>query len=301
MASESNVFLSTVEYRRQGRGAFLSAVLTDEKRGDARLRGIQMQSITLWTDLEDAQGLLDAGWTQQQWDRMQRVAYQQHRPTGCVLSSVPNLSFEMELAAVKSLIRPGLRVADWGTKQYQHKLVHLDRESVKDSMPRIDGQQVSCGEFERQFVVPGVPVVITGLAEGWGCSQGWSSPSNWEEVFNGVRFRVGSDDQSQPVMMKADSFMRYTRELAPQDDNPLYLFQHLGDQMAVNDPAKAGQQRVVFAQELARHNLLAQDYSVRVPNGPLTLSPGARLLCSRYLRMCRRLSTAISVAAARHG
>lgn len=112
-------------------------------------------------------------------------------------------------------------------------------------------------QFEEEFVQRCTPVVISGVAEGWGSA--WGCPSDWEDTLRGVWFRVGSDDRSDPVMMRAESFMKYVREEAPHDDNPLYLFQHLGDDMTLRDPAKSGQLRV---HNNERHQAMAQDYQV---------------------------------------
>lgn len=127
----------------------------------------------LWSQLgrEFCEGLEAAGWNRASWDRLQRVTWQEKRPAGCSLHTVPNLTYQMELAAVKSMIRPGLGVDQWGRRGYQQQLAHLDPDSVDDNITRIDGNKARCSQAD---------LTLTAGGRSPGCSSRRS-------LYNGVR------------------------------------------------------------------------------------------------------------------
>ncbi|KNC73370.1 hypothetical protein SARC_14070, partial [Sphaeroforma arctica JP610] len=53
----------------------------------------------------------------------------------------------------------------------------------------------------------------------------WSEQT-LSHVFGSVHFRVGSDEQDQPVTLRLDDYFYYCNQLAGADDNPIYLFEH---------------------------------------------------------------------------
>lgn len=227
-----------------------------------------MDLIVLWDDIPSnhKRGLAATGWTEVTWNRMQRVSCEKPRHGASApppLRSVPQLSYEMELSAVKASIRPGLALDGWGASNYQHKLRHLTADGIEDDITRIDVSKVSVGAFTERYMLGCRPVVITGAAEGWGQQQGWCDPANWASTLEGVWFRVGSDDHSEPVSMRAESFMQYVNTEAEGHDNPLYLFQHLGEDMTVKAPKKgAPAKRGAAPADLRRHVAMADDYEV---------------------------------------
>ena len=73
--------------------------------------------------------------------------------------------------------------------------------------------------------------VITGVMEGerWRAQGTWSPEAWLGRGLGEVGFRVGDDEQDEPVLLTLADYLWYAEHVAPGDRNPLYLFDHINE------------------------------------------------------------------------
>ncbi|RKP09981.1 hypothetical protein THASP1DRAFT_10514, partial [Thamnocephalis sphaerospora] len=123
-----------------------------------------------------------------------------------------------------------------------------------DRVPRIDCARVGKQDFVRLYEQPGLPVAILGCTREWPAAERWT-PERLLKHFADSPFKVGEDDEGDPVRIKFKYFMRYmTSEEAQRDDSPLYIFES-----SFREPAKDAEANP--RTRLTKRDLL-QDYKV---------------------------------------
>ena len=100
----------------------------------------------------------------------------------------------------------------------------MDPDDVRDNLLRIDYDQCSPEEWDAKGY--GLrPQVIKGATKTWPAKD-WTEDtirSKWGKK----KFRVGSDENDQDVRLSLADFLTYHK--ANQDDNPMYMFEHIGE------------------------------------------------------------------------
>ena len=100
----------------------------------------------------------------------------------------------------------------------------MDPDDVRDNLARIDYDKCSPEEWDAKGY--GLrPQVIKGATKSWPAKD-WTENiirSKWGQK----KFRVGSDEDDHDVRLSLADFLTY--HAANQDDNPLYMFEHIGE------------------------------------------------------------------------
>ncbi|KAI8048645.1 hypothetical protein BDF22DRAFT_746652 [Syncephalis plumigaleata] len=131
--------------------------------------------------------------------------------------------YERRILRAKVKCRPELDINDWHRWGYRYNNYWPAKDS--DRVPRIDCALVSKLDFVSLYEQPRKPVVILG------CTRHWSAETNWTperllEDYAESPFKIGEDDEGDPVRVKFKYFMRYLNSEAGQiDDSPLYIFE----------------------------------------------------------------------------
>eukprot|EP00798_Chlamydomonas_sp_ICE-L_P020979 gene20980-27834_t len=131
-----------------------------------------------------------------------------------------------KMRAVKRAARSELSVSKGEWKHgYAEDPSALSVEGIVDDVPRYHWKDLSVEEFVERFERPRLPVVITGLTEGWPADKGWE-PEALAARFGEHKFKVGSDDDGYAVRLKFSWFLDYvhSHEHGSVDDSPLYVF-----------------------------------------------------------------------------
>ena len=102
--------------------------------------------------------------------------------------------------------------------------IAMDPDDVRDDLVRIDYDQCSPEEWDAKGY--GLrPQVIKGATKSWPAKD-WTEDiirSKWGQK----KFRVGSDEEDKDVRLPLNDFLTYHK--ANQDDNPMYMFEHIGE------------------------------------------------------------------------
>eukprot|EP00126_Sphaerothecum_destruens_P002603 Sdes_comp16030_c0_seq1m5218 len=121
--------------------------------------------------------------------------------------------------------RSELDEKEWEKNEYSREFSY--EASVQDALfhenvERISYDQVSCAEFSRRFEETSTPCVIVGGMENWGAPVKWT-PDWLLSVHGHKKFKVGEDDDGDPVKLRLCYFFHYLCS-RPRDDSPLYIF-----------------------------------------------------------------------------
>jgi len=91
-------------------------------------------------------------------------------------------------------------------------------------LPRyVNGHTLTPESFRRDFHVPRIPCVISGLADDWPARHKWS----FEQLMRNhpkLKLKCGEDDDEMPLKLSVKTFLQYQATQARKDDSPLYCF-----------------------------------------------------------------------------
>ncbi|KAI9592838.1 hypothetical protein BDF19DRAFT_450291 [Syncephalis fuscata] len=130
---------------------------------------------------------------------------------------------ERRILRAKSKCRPELDINDWHRWGYHYNNYWPAKDT--DRVPRIDCARVSKLDFVRLYEKPRLPVVILGCTRQWPAERRWT-PDRLLEDYAESPFKVGEDDEGDPVRVKFKYFIHYLNsEMSQKDDSPLYIFE----------------------------------------------------------------------------
>ncbi|CCD70226.1 Bifunctional arginine demethylase and lysyl-hydroxylase psr-1 [Caenorhabditis elegans] len=118
----------------------------------------------------------------------------------------------------KDKARPELRKFGWETLGYSES---FNLPPFRDSIQRVDGNNLTVEEFRRDFERPRIPVIITGLTDNWAAKDKWTV-ERLSKKYRNQNFKCGEDDNGNSVRMKMKYYHDYM--LNNKDDSPLYIF-----------------------------------------------------------------------------
>ncbi|CAI2169642.1 20452_t:CDS:2 [Funneliformis geosporum] len=129
--------------------------------------------------------------------------------------------YERKIKSIKIRTRSELDIFEWSKRGYANNnyWIPLSAENVS----RIEESNVSREEFIEKYEVPGLPVVINGCTKGWPAEVKWNRETLLKK-FEDYRFKVGEDDNGDPVRMAFKYYLYYLENEAIKDDSPLYIF-----------------------------------------------------------------------------
>lgn len=134
---------------------------------------------------------------------------------------------EKRIKSAKKAARPELCKRDdwidWTKEKYHHIDLYQQISEVqsRDTLPRINGTQISPEEFMRQYQDTETPVVLTHVTRHWQANEKWRLPRLLKKYRN-QKFKCGEDDDGYSVKMKMKYYQQYMNET--KDDSPLYIF-----------------------------------------------------------------------------
>lgn len=122
----------------------------------------------------------------------------------------------------KKKARPELctEKGEWIRQDYASKF-DLSLSVVKDSLLRIDADDISEEEFIQLFEKSYKPVVIRGLIDNWKAKEKWTL-ERLAKKYRNQKFKCGEDNEGYSVKMKMKYFVLYMQ--ISTDDSPLYIF-----------------------------------------------------------------------------
>lgn len=136
---------------------------------------------------------------------------------------------EAKLNEVKLKHRSSLSLEDWQRDRYFEKQGYVcDRvlrgedSNFKDTIERIEVDQVSMEEFHERYERGSRPVIIRGIAERWPAMREWQIPELLKTYGTG-RFKIGESDSGRKLRVTMSEFIEYM--YGNKDDSPLYLFE----------------------------------------------------------------------------
>ena len=126
-----------------------------------------------------------------------------------VLSPKEVRRFVHNIHKAQLLIRTELKLHEWSARGYAKHHTGINYAcGFQDRTPRISA--VSEADFlEKHQVVGNVPVVVTGLTEGWPALRKWRLHRLCRH-FGGMKWRVGDDDDGYPVSLRFVTYMWHT-------------------------------------------------------------------------------------------
>ncbi|KAJ3259893.1 jumonji domain-containing protein 6 [Chytriomyces hyalinus] len=141
--------------------------------------------------------------------------------------------FQRRIKRWKRDARGELDARDWSRARFAS--LNFNIPDHLDTVARIDVDQVSYADFVARFERDGVPAVLTGVVRDWDAQREWT-PQRLLERFHGEKFKVGEDDDGDPVYVQFSYFMHYCLNgEAARDDSPLYIFDpNFGDRKRSN-------------------------------------------------------------------
>ena len=123
--------------------------------------------------------------------------------------------------------RTDLSLTDWVKAGYAAdntltRLSKVNKSSVK--LARIDACSIDPETFYREFLQPGIPVIVSNAISHWPVMR----EGRWELETLGQRLKhslmkIGEDDDGRKIKSKFKYFYDYL--MCNQDDSPLYLFE----------------------------------------------------------------------------
>ncbi|CAG8501590.1 4098_t:CDS:2 [Funneliformis mosseae] len=129
--------------------------------------------------------------------------------------------YERKIKSIKIRARSELDIFEWSKRGYSKNNYWIPPSA--DNVVRIEESNVSREEFIEKFEVPGLPVVINGCTRGWPAEVKWNRETLLKK-FEDYRFKVGEDDNGDPVRMAFKYYLYYLENEAIKDDSPLYIF-----------------------------------------------------------------------------
>lgn len=108
----------------------------------------------------------------------------------------------------------------WRCHNYYSKF-KLDPAKYKDTVERINFNEVSHSTFVEKFEKIYKPVVITGATDDWKAHAKWT-PSRLAKKYRNQKFKCGEDNEGYSVKLKMKYFVYYMNN--NKDDSPLYIF-----------------------------------------------------------------------------
>ncbi|KAI8826462.1 hypothetical protein BJ741DRAFT_571205 [Chytriomyces cf. hyalinus JEL632] len=141
--------------------------------------------------------------------------------------------FQRRIKRWKRDARGELDARDWSRARFAS--LNFNIPDHLDTVARIDVDQVSYADFVVRFERDGVPAVLTGVVRDWDAQREWT-PQRLLERFHGEKFKIGEDDDGDPVYVQFSYFMHYCLSGgAARDDSPLYIFDpNFGDRKRSN-------------------------------------------------------------------
>ena len=102
-----------------------------------------------------------------------------------------------------------------------------------DQVPRIDISTTTHSSFIKEYELPGLPCVITGIVDSWNAKD-WTFDSLLQRHYN-EKLKVGETNDGDVVYMSLLEYAWYLDHDAIKDDSPLYVFDSLfGDRKKGN-------------------------------------------------------------------
>ena len=126
-------------------------------------------------------------------------------------------------------------------------------------LPRVRYTDLSYEAFQAQYERPLLPVLISGMTEGWPMN-GYTADSLSTGKYRNVRFKVAKDTKGYRQTMKMRHFMQYIAN--SRDDAPLYLFE---SQLEIIDVATEMQQDYTRPQFFTRDLFDLVNFNRRPP------------------------------------
>lgn len=138
--------------------------------------------------------------------------------------SVDNLKkYDKRIKEAKDKARPELsaeRCGSWTAFNF-FETFDINPANVKDSVDRINVDDVSEAEFIEKYERPYKPVVIQGAIKDWRASFKWTLP-RLAKKYRNQKFKCGEDNEGYSVKLKMKYFVHYMNN--NRDDSPLYIF-----------------------------------------------------------------------------
>lgn len=95
-------------------------------------------------------------------------------------------------------------------------------EDFKDTIPRVNCNDITVGEFIEKYEKGEKPVIITGVADNWKAKDQWSFAKLLER-FSSSMFKIGESDSGRKLKVSLAEYIEYV--FYNRDDSPLYLFE----------------------------------------------------------------------------
>lgn len=130
---------------------------------------------------------------------------------------------------IKLKHRSSLKLEDWQRDGYfgkQDKV--LDRvlrgedPTFKDTIERINVDDISVEEFLDRYERGSRPVIIQGVTAQWPALREWQ-PDNLIKHYGDGRFKIGESDSGRKLRVTMKEYMEYMKY--NEDDSPLYMFE----------------------------------------------------------------------------
>ena len=112
------------------------------------------------------------------------------------------------------------RGSSWDALRF-HETFDLNPANVKDTVERINVDEVSEAEFIERYEKPYKPVVIQGVIKDWKARYKWTLP-RLAKKYRNQKFKCGEDNEGYSVKLKMKYFVDYMDK--NKDDSPLYIF-----------------------------------------------------------------------------
>lgn len=92
-------------------------------------------------------------------------------------SSFAHKRTRKRVQAAKVKARSELNQCGWEPHRIvQNDSIDLDLNNSKDTIQRVDFNDITIEEFRERFEKPGVPCIITGLTNNWAAQTKWTIP-----------------------------------------------------------------------------------------------------------------------------
>ena len=127
----------------------------------------------------------------------------------------------------KKRLRP--RVTSWNNRYNNAEssgMAYMNPNDVRDNLERIDYESITTDDWINKGYY-NRPQVVKGIASHWKAKE-WTEElivEKWGEQ----AFRVGSDENDNDVRLSLGKFVQYLNNDCEGDDNPMYLFDHIGE------------------------------------------------------------------------
>ncbi|ORX98862.1 Clavaminate synthase-like protein [Basidiobolus meristosporus CBS 931.73] len=137
------------------------------------------------------------------------------------LNKIDEYRYERKVRKIKVKARSELDYHEWNKYNYAKNDYWIP--SSKDTLVRVDVNTTTLQEFIDNFEKPNLPAVLTGVTKKWAANKEWTKEALLKN-YGSEKFKIGEDDEGDPVYMKMKYFLRYTENEGISDDSPLYIF-----------------------------------------------------------------------------